>query len=102
MGFTLTATIIAVFAPVGFMPGIIGQFFKAFALAACISVFFSLVVARLLTPMMAAYLLKNPARPHADPCHARAWALWTPAHRLVRVCDVSHLDRRSRGACLSG
>ncbi|MXE01649.1 efflux RND transporter permease subunit, partial [Escherichia coli] len=33
-----TFTIVAVFAPVGFMPGIIGQFFKAFALAACISV----------------------------------------------------------------
>jgi HAE1 family hydrophobic/amphiphilic exporter-1 len=49
-----TATILAVFAPVGFMPGIIGQFFKAFALAACVSVAFSLVVARTLTPLMAA------------------------------------------------
>ena len=53
-----TFTIVAVFAPVGFMPGIIGQFFKAFALAACISVLFSLVVARLLTPLMGAYMLK--------------------------------------------
>ena len=48
-----TATIVAVFAPVGFMPGIIGQFFKAFALAACVSVVFSLLVARTLTPLMA-------------------------------------------------
>ena len=47
----ITLTIVAVFAPVGFMPGIIGQFFKAFALAACVSVLFSLVVARLLTPL---------------------------------------------------
>ena len=53
-----TFSIVAVFAPVGFMPGIIGQFFKAFALAACISVLFSLVVARLLTPLMGAYMLK--------------------------------------------
>lgn len=53
-----TFTIVAVFAPVGFMPGIIGQFFKAFALAACVSVLFSLVVARLLTPLMGAYMLK--------------------------------------------
>lgn len=54
-----TATIIAVFAPVGFMPGIVGQFFKSFALAACVSVFFSLVVARTLTPLMGAYLLRK-------------------------------------------
>ncbi|HJV43663.1 efflux RND transporter permease subunit [Caulobacter sp.] len=60
-----TFTIVAVFAPVGFMPGIIGQFFKAFALAACISVLFSLVVARLLTPLMGAYLLKADAK-HED------------------------------------
>ncbi|WGM32207.1 efflux RND transporter permease subunit [Brevundimonas sp. NIBR11] len=62
-----TATIIAVFAPVGFMPGIIGQFFKAFALAACVSVAFSLVVARTLTPLMAAYLLKHHKHEDRDP-----------------------------------
>jgi len=62
-----TATIIAVFAPVGAMPGIIGQFFKAFALAACISVAFSLVVARTLTPLMAAFLLKHQKHEDADP-----------------------------------
>ncbi|HEY0599033.1 efflux RND transporter permease subunit [Brevundimonas sp.] len=62
-----TATILAVFAPVGFMPGIIGQFFKAFALAACVSVAFSLVVARTLTPLMAAYLLKHTKHEDADP-----------------------------------
>lgn len=62
-----TATIIAVFAPVGFMPGIVGQFFKAFALAACVSVAFSLVVARTLTPLMAAYMLKHHKHEDADP-----------------------------------
>ena len=62
-----TATIIAVFAPVGAMPGIIGQFFKAFALAACISVAFSLVVARTLTPLMAAFLLKHHKHDDKDP-----------------------------------
>jgi multidrug efflux pump subunit AcrB len=60
-----TFTIVAVFAPVGFMPGIVGQFFKAFALAACISVLFSLVVARLLTPLMGAYMLKADTK-HED------------------------------------
>jgi HAE1 family hydrophobic/amphiphilic exporter-1 len=62
-----TFTIVAVFAPVGFMPGIIGQFFKAFALAACISVLFSLLVARMLTPLMGAYLLKAHHKPDKDP-----------------------------------
>ncbi len=54
-----TFTIVAVFAPTGFMPGIVGQFFKAFALATCVSVLFSLLVARTLTPLMAAYMLKS-------------------------------------------
>jgi len=67
-----TMTIIAVFAPVGFMPGIIGQFFKAFALAACISVAFSLIVARMLTPLMGAYLLKHKHHEDADP----PWMSW--------------------------
>ena len=62
-----TATIVAVFAPVGFMPGIVGQFFKAFALAACVSVFFSLVVARTLTPLMAAYFLRRTKHEDKDP-----------------------------------
>ncbi|MFW2345593.1 MAG: efflux RND transporter permease subunit, partial [Brevundimonas mediterranea] len=62
-----TATIIAVFAPVGFMPGIIGQFFKAFALAACVSVAFSLLVARTLTPLMAAFILKHSHHEDRDP-----------------------------------
>lgn len=71
-----TGTIIAVFAPVGFMPGIIGQFFKAFALAACISVFFSLVVARLLTPLMAAYLLKHSKHEDKDPRWMPGYLAW--------------------------
>lgn len=63
-----TATIIAVFAPVGFMPGIVGQFFKSFALAACVSVFFSLVVARTLTPLMGAYIMRaSRGKVHGDP-----------------------------------
>lgn len=45
-----TATLVAVFAPTGFMPGIVGQFFKSFAIATCVSVLFSLLVARTLTP----------------------------------------------------
>lgn len=63
-----TATLLAVFAPTGFMPGVVGQFFKSFAIAACVSVFFSLVVARTLTPLMGAYMLKrDQGKEHSDP-----------------------------------
>ncbi|HYC98231.1 efflux RND transporter permease subunit [Brevundimonas sp.] len=90
-----TATIIAVFAPVGFMPGIVGQFFKAFALAACVSVAFSLVVARTLTPLIAAYLLKHQKHEDSDPfwmagylkalgwCLANRWKVFGMGTALV-------------------
>ena len=55
----ITMTIIAVFAPVSFMGGIAGQYFKQFGLTVAIAVFFSLLVARLITPMLAAYFLKD-------------------------------------------
>jgi len=51
-------TIIAVFVPVSFMGGIPGQYFIQFGLTVAISVFFSLAVARLITPLMAAYLMR--------------------------------------------
>ncbi|MFM2389508.1 MAG: hypothetical protein RLZZ437_1063 [Pseudomonadota bacterium] len=54
-----SATIIAVFVPVSFMPGIPGQYFMQFGLTVAISVIFSLLVARLITPMMAAYLMRT-------------------------------------------
>ncbi|MDO9415005.1 efflux RND transporter permease subunit [Pararhizobium sp.] len=53
-----TFTIIAVFVPVSFMPGIPGQYFIQFGLTVAVSVFFSLLVARLITPVMAAYLMR--------------------------------------------
>ncbi|MBO0906231.1 efflux RND transporter permease subunit [Jiella sonneratiae] len=56
----ITATIMAVFAPVSFMGGIAGQYFKQFGLTVAMAVFFSLLVARLITPMLAAYFF----RPH--------------------------------------
>ncbi|WP_163435822.1 efflux RND transporter permease subunit, partial [Escherichia coli] len=62
-----TFTLIAVFLPTAFMSGIVGKFFVQFGWTASIAVFFSLVVARLLTPMMAAYLLKPATRPHTEP-----------------------------------
>ncbi|MEA5447152.1 efflux RND transporter permease subunit [Leptolyngbya sp. CCNP1308] len=60
---TTTATIVAVFLPVAFMGGIPGQFFQPFGVTVVTATVFSTIVARLVTPMMAAYLLKG--KPHA-------------------------------------
>ncbi|MDR6531861.1 HAE1 family hydrophobic/amphiphilic exporter-1 [Caulobacter rhizosphaerae] len=59
-----TFTIVAVFVPVSYMPGTPGQFFKEFGLTVAVAVLFSLVVARLLTPLLAAYFLKPSKDPH--------------------------------------
>ena len=54
----ITLTIIAVFVPVSFMGGIAGQYFKQFGLVVAFAVFFSLLVARLITPVLAAYFMR--------------------------------------------
>ncbi|NMF81877.1 efflux RND transporter permease subunit [Nodosilinea sp. P-1105] len=59
---TTTATIVAVFLPVAFMGGVPGQFFQPFGVTVATATIFSTVVARLVTPMMAAYLLKSKPR----------------------------------------
>ncbi|MEO0535898.1 MAG: efflux RND transporter permease subunit [Cyanobacteria bacterium P01_A01_bin.123] len=56
---TTTATIVAVFLPVAFMGGIPGQFFQPFGVTVAVSTMFSTLVARLMTPMMSAYLMKD-------------------------------------------
>lgn len=53
------ATIIAVFMPVAFMGGVPGQFFQPFGVTVAVSTIFSTLVARMVTPMMGAYLLKD-------------------------------------------
>ena len=53
-----TMSIVAVFLPVALMPGVSGQFFKNFGMTVVASVLMSLAVARLVTPMIAAYFLK--------------------------------------------
>jgi hydrophobe/amphiphile efflux-1 (HAE1) family protein len=54
-----SCTIMAVFLPVSFMPGITGQYFIQFGLTVAAAVFFSLLVARLITPVIAAYTMKS-------------------------------------------
>lgn len=85
-----TFTLIAVFLPTAFMSGIAGIFFKQFGWTAAIAVFASLVVARALTPMMAAYLLRpNTSNTHVrDPRWIKVYLRmvgWCLHHRLITL-----------------
>jgi multidrug efflux pump subunit AcrB len=74
----ISLTIIAIFAPASFMSGIAGQFFKQFGITVSVQVFFSLLAARFVTPVLAAYFLKHHA--HEDPAPGRVLQAYT---RLV-------------------
>jgi multidrug efflux pump subunit AcrB len=76
-----TFTLIAVFLPTAFMSGVAGKFFVQFGWTAAIAVFVSLVVARLLTPMMAAYILK-PSNKHEV---KEGWVMRNYL-KAVRIC----------------
>ncbi len=86
----ISLTIVAVFAPVSFMSGIAGQYFKQFGLTVAVAVLFSLLVARLITPMMAAYFLRDGIEPEEekDGFVMRNYMRildWTLHHRLVTL-----------------
>ena len=81
-----TFTLIAVFLPTAFMSGVAGKFFVQFGWTAALAVFFSLVVARMLTPMMAAYILRSPKKEYREPrwlAIYTAWATWCLQHRVA-------------------
>ncbi len=81
-----TFTLVAVFLPTAFMSGIAGKFFKQFGWTASLAVFASLVVARALTPMMAAYMLKPLVqKQEVDGWmmrHYMVWAAWCLKRRM--------------------
>ena len=86
----ITFTLIAVFLPTAFMSGIVGKFFKQFGWTAALAVFASLIVARMLTPMMAAYILKPIAKEHVPQDGAlMRWYMrasrWCLQHRWITV-----------------
>jgi multidrug efflux pump subunit AcrB len=85
----ISLTIIAIFAPASFMGGIAGQFFKQFGITVSVQVFFSLLAARFVTPVLAAYFLKHHA--HNDPPPGRVLngyhrlVTWSVRHYLITV-----------------
>jgi multidrug efflux pump subunit AcrB len=80
-----TFSIVAVFLPVGLMPGIAGQYFKNFGFTIVVAVLMSLAVARLVTPMIAAYFLK--AKGQAS--HGEGWLM----DFYMKVLNWSLLNR---------
>ena len=85
----ISLTIIAIFAPASFMSGIAGQFFKQFGITVSVQVFFSLLAARFVTPVLAAYFLKD--HPHEDPPPGRILqtytklVTWSVKHYFITV-----------------
>jgi multidrug efflux pump subunit AcrB len=80
----ISLTIIAIFMPASFMSGIAGQFFKQFGITVSVQVFFSLLAARFVTPMLAAYFLKH--HDHDEPPPGR---ILRGYHRIV-TWSVKH------------
>ncbi|WP_316190345.1 MULTISPECIES: efflux RND transporter permease subunit [unclassified Bradyrhizobium] len=85
----ISLTIIAIFTPASFMSGVAGQFFKQFGITVSVQVFFSLLAARFVTPMLAAYFLKHQA--HEEPPSDRilrgyhAVVSWSVKHYFITV-----------------
>ncbi|MBM3594204.1 MAG: efflux RND transporter permease subunit [Alphaproteobacteria bacterium] len=84
-----TFSIVAVFLPVGIMPGVSGEIFRAFGLTIVAAVLMSLAVARMITPMMTAYFLEA----HGEADHAGG--KWM--QRYMAVLEWS-LDRSKAAA----
>jgi len=84
-------TIVAVFLPTAFMAGIPGKIFRQFGVTASVAVLMSLLVARLLTPMMAAYLLRETSRQERDGAIMTRYIDWvrtTLRHRKATAVAV--------------
>ncbi len=84
-----TFTLIAVFLPTAFMGGVVGQFFRQFGWTAAMAIFASLLVARLITPMMAAYVLRPEKRHVEKQSSMMTWYLkvvaWTLNNRWITI-----------------
>lgn len=99
-----TITNVAVFTPMAFMEGIVGQFFTQFALTVSYSMLLSLLMSFTLTPMLASFLYRRVRSPHRGPL-ARAWdwayraveagfrdaIRWSLGHRLLTVSGLGLL-----------
>lgn len=87
-----TFALVAVFLPTAFMGGVTGKLFREFGVTAAVSVLCSLLVARLLTPMMAAYFLRpRTVAEHDSPLMTRylGWIRFTLRRRRLTLLVAS-------------
>lgn len=101
IGLTVTAatlTAVAVFLPVGMMGGVLGQFFKPFGITISAAMLASLLVARTLSPLLAAYWLKSSAKPQREDTQSkpgRYQNLFSQINRSYR--NLLHWSLQHRG-----
>ncbi|MCZ8368617.1 MAG: efflux RND transporter permease subunit [Porphyrobacter sp.] len=96
IGLPVVATsfcIVAVFLPVGLMPGVSGQFFQNFGITVVVAVLMSLAVARMVTPLMAAYFLKS----HGAAEHGEGRAIDAYMRVLAWTLDTGKMAVRRAG-----
>ena len=89
IGLTVTAatlTIAAVFLPVAFMQGVVGQFFQPFGITVSAAVLISLLVARTLSPLLAVYWL----RPRSQKPTEQGWSGFVHAYRRLLQWSLAH------------
>ncbi len=99
IGLPVVATsfcIVAVFLPVGLMPGVSGQFFQNFGITVVVAVLMSLAVARMITPLMAAYFLKA----HGEAEHGGG--RWIEAYMRVLAWTLDTGRMAARRAGITG
>ena len=97
-----TFSLVAIFAPVGFMSGIVGRFMQSFGLTMAFAVLVSLFVSFTLTPMMSAYWLKAPEKgvDHRDSKHNRLFDPLDRAYTRMLHWAMSHRGLVAMGAVL--
>ncbi len=96
-----TLSLVAIFAPVGFMSGMVGRFMQSFGLTMAFAVMVSLFVSFTLTPMMCAYWLRpQPKGAHRDSKHNRLFDPLDRAYTRLLGWAMAHRGLVSIGAVL--
>ncbi|MEB3237979.1 MAG: efflux RND transporter permease subunit [Candidatus Sericytochromatia bacterium] len=94
-----TMTIVAVFIPVAFMDGLIGRFFEQFGWTVAFAVLVSLLVARTVTPMLSARMLRPAQSGHGS--DQDTGFRWAAPYRRMLAWALRHRRRVLAGALVS-
>jgi len=93
IGLTLTATTltaVAVFLPIAFMKGVIGQFFQPFGITVSAAMIASWLVARTLSPVLAIYWIKCPGNNKSTRREQRIWLNFAKGYRQILKWSLGH------------